>query len=323
MKRIVQVLLFVMPVLATAADESYGVSDLSFERCELREVIMRMKFESIKNGAAIAAETLAVLKPLREINSKATNPDKPIKDQLSPDDIGKFTELTQRMKSMQLSQLVESRRERDAQVIEQMVMMADREWRWRERPDEKEPNYIIYASFKLIGLMLKDRTITTPSASVCSLDLALHKVEDEAITKLNAGGARSESASVELNAILAKYRMTKIDKSRLSKQDLDKVNQLENDVIHPMGRHADFINDLENIKTMARASEILYQANKQDISFSGGAPEALGKTIQRQAANNELDEPTKLAVGLWVKINDKVPSDFAKNWEAAASGTKK
>ena len=113
MKRIIASIFFMLPVVAGAAERGMKVSDLSLDRCELREVIARKQYESIDKAAAIAEQTLPLLKQLETINSKATVPNKPIKDQLSADDISKVSELSQRLKSTQISQLMESRRERD------------------------------------------------------------------------------------------------------------------------------------------------------------------------------------------------------------------
>jgi len=91
---------------------------------------------------------------------------------------------------------------------------------------------------------------------------------------------------------------------------LKKVNELINGVIEPMQRHVVFTKDIEHIKLMARASEISYESNIQDIAFSGGDFEAIGTTIRRRSENNEFDENTRFALGLWVKINEKIPSEY-------------
>lgn len=310
MKRITTLLLALIPLVATATERGMRVADLPLGRCELREVIARMQFESVEKAAAIAEQTLPILKQLEHINSKATIPGKPIRDQLSPEDIGKFTESSQRLKTTQLAQLMESRRQRDLMVIEKMVMVADREYRWQDYPKEKDPDSTIYAAIQLLRLTIKDNNISAPVSPACTLEYALHALENEAITKLNAGSARLDWAIKEFKSILAEYRMEKLDKSRLSKADLEKVNELINGVINPMQRHGEFIKDIEHIKLMARASEITYESNIQDVAFSGGDIEAIGKTIQRRNKNNEFNESTQIALGLWVKINEMIPSEF-------------
>ncbi|MEM5537541.1 hypothetical protein WNY58_14220 [Neptuniibacter pectenicola] len=314
MNRVIALLFFMLPVIAGAAERGMKVSDLSLGRCELREVIARKQFESTDRAAAIAEQTLPLLKELEVINSKGTVPNKPIKDQLSADDIGKFAELSQRLKSAQISQLMESRRERDLKVMERMVMIADRDYRWQEQPEEKDPDFIIYSAIQLLRFTVKDVNINAPTSSMCTLEYALHSLETEAIDKLNSGNAQLETAIKQFRSILAKYGMEKLDRSRLSKKELETVNDLMNGVIRPMQRHGDFIKDIENIKLMARASDITYESNKQDIAFSGGDISAIGATIQRRNKNNEFTENMQIALGLWIKINEKIPADIVNEW---------
>ncbi len=290
------------------------VSDLALDHCELREVISRKQFDSIGKAAAIAEQALPLLEGLDVINSKATVPNKPIKDQLSTDDISKFSELSQRLKSAQISQLMESRRERDLKVIEKMVMIADRDYRWQKQPKEKDPDFIIYSAIQLLRFTIKKNNITVPSSAVCTLEYALHSLETEAIDRLNSRNAQLESAIRQFKSILAKYGMEKLDRTRLSTKDLEAVNNLINDVIRPIQRHRNFIRDIENIKLMARASDITYESNKQDIAFSGGDISAIGATIQRRNKNNEFSENMQVALGLWVKINEKIPADIVNEW---------
>lgn len=109
--------------------------------------------------------------------------------------------------------------------------------------------------------------------------------------------------------------MEKLDRSRLSKKDLEAVNDLMNGVISPMQRHVNFIKDIENVKLMARTSDITYESNKQDIAFSGGDISAIGATIQRRNKNNEFTENMQIGLGLWTKINEKLPADIVNEWD--------
>jgi len=323
MKRFATLLLIAIPTVLGAVGPGARVSDLSLERCEFREVIARMQYESIEKAAAIAEQSLPVLKQLEQINVKAKIPGKPLQDQLDPQDIAKFTELSQRLQTTQIAQLMESRRQRDLMVIEKMVMLADREYRWQDHPSEKDPDYLIYASIQLLRFTVKKDDITVPAAPICSLEFALHSIENEPIGKINASKDQLDSATISLKSILAKYRMDKLDRSRLSKADLEKVNELQNKVFKPLERQSTFIKDLEHIKLMARASEIMYEANKQDIAFGGGDVNAIGKTLQRRSKNNEFDEDTQIAIGLWTKINEKIPSEVVQEWSEASKQLEK
>jgi hypothetical protein len=313
MKYFAILLLIIISIVSIVEVPCTGAADLSVEHCEFRHVIARMQFESVEKAAAIAEQALPVLKQLEQITNKATHPDKPIKDQLSTEDIVKFTELRERLKTTQIAQLMESRRQRDLMVIEKMTMIADREYRWNDHPAESDPDFIIYSALQLLRFTVKQDDITVPTVQSCTLDYALHLIENEAIEKLNSIKGL-DSAISSIKSILAKYGMEKLDRSRLSKADLEKINELENNILNPAERHRSFIKDLENIKLMARASEIMYEANKQDIAFGGGDLDAIGKTIQRKSKNKEFDEDIQLAIGFWTMINKKIPSQIVQDW---------
>ncbi len=308
--------LIIISIVSFAAVPSARAAALTAEHCELREVIARMQFESIEKAAAIAEQVLPVIKHLEELTNKAKKPDIPIKDQLSSEDIIKFTELSERIKTTNLAQLMESRRQRDLTVIEKMTMIADREYRWNDHPAENDPDFIVYSALQLLRFTVKKNDITVPAVQSCTLDYALHLVENEGIEKLNAiKGLDSVVSSIK--AILAKYGMEKIDRSRLSKADLEKINELETNILNPAERLRSFIKDVEDIKLMSRASEIMYEANKQDIAFGGGDIDAIGKTIQRKSKNKEYDDDVILAIGLWTMINEKMPSQIVQEWGEA------
>jgi hypothetical protein len=281
-----------------------------------------MKFESIEKAALIAEQALPVIEQLKQITNKAKTSDKPLKDQLPTEDVIEFAELSERMKTMTLAQLIESRRQRDLMVIEQMVMMADREYRWKDHPSENDGQaFTIYSALQLLKLSIEKNNITVPDGESCILDYALHMIEKEGIEKLAAiKGVLSVGSSIQ--AILDKYGMEKLDRSRLSKADLDKINELETNVLQPAERLRSFIKDLENIKLMARASEIMYEANKQDIAFGGGNIDAIGMTIQKKSIDKEFDEDMQLTIGLWTMINDKIPSQLIQDWKEVESQEK-
>lgn len=317
MKLIISFVFIMLPVIAGADQQGMKVSDLSMDRCELREVMARKNYEVIDKIAEIGGRALPVLKQLEEINSKATVPNKPIKDQLSADDLGKISELKQRLTSIMLFHLMESRRERDLKVIQEMVMIADRDYRYGEQTEENGFDLIVHSALLFLRSQINDNYISTPASSECTLEYALHSIEKEAIDNLNSGNERLENAMKNYKNILEKYGIEELDRALLSKDDLDTVNKLTYEIFIPMQRHVDFIKDIENIKLMARASDISYESNKQDIAFSGGDISAIGATIQRRNKNNEFSDKMQFAIGLWTKINEKIPPDILTEWDTS------
>lgn len=311
--KLLTILLFAISLISISSDYVIGADDVSPDNCKLRDVIARIQFESIEKAAAIAEQSLPVVDQLKQLVNKAKDSNKPLQDQLATEDIIKFTELRERLKTTQLAQLMESRRQRDLMVIEKMTMIADRDYRWNDQPKENDPDFIIYSNLQLLRFMIKNNELKVPTIQSCTLEYALTLIESEAFEKLNSiKGLDSVTASIQ--SILVKYGMKTLDRSRLSKADLEKINEIENNILNPAERHRVFIKDLEHIKLMAKASEIMYEANKQDIAFGGGDTDTIGKTIQRKSKNGEFDEDTQLAIGLWTMINEKIPSQVVQEW---------
>jgi hypothetical protein len=75
------------------------------------------------------------------------------------------------------------------------------------------------------------------------------------------------------------------------------------------------MHDLERIKLMARASVIIYEADKQDVMFSGGRMESTGNTLAERVKTNTFDEQTQFALSMWRKINEKIPARVVREWE--------
>jgi len=101
---------------ALARDAS-AVSQIPLDECDLRAVIGALTYETIKNEGAIAKEKSPILDQIKTLIRKARYNNVPLRDQLSPDDIAQFSELRQRLMTMELASLIESQRERDLKAI--------------------------------------------------------------------------------------------------------------------------------------------------------------------------------------------------------------
>jgi hypothetical protein len=314
MKLILSLLLVLIPAITIAAEKVMKVPESGFEQCDISEEIKNRRHDSLAKEKAILDQTFPIWDQLQEVASKATIKDKPLKDQLPSGEIIKFAELSQRLKSANLSHLIENKRQRDLNVIEKMILIADMEYRWQKTPDESSDDFFIYAIIRALRSSIEISDLPPPMNSTCTLEYAIHSVSKEAIKRWNAGGKRLDSAMNELEAINAKYGTNPVDHSRFSKTDLKKVNELMS-VVTSMWRHIDFIKDIENIKLMVQASDIIYESNKHDIAASGGVIEAVGKDYQRRKEAGEFSEKIQIAVGVWSKINEKIPCDLVIQWD--------
>lgn len=313
MRTVLFIVLAIVPTLVFSAGLDMRVAALPIDRCELGEVAARLRLVSTDKMAAISEQVIPILEEISQLNSSATDSSKSVGEQLSRDDVGRWAKLTQRFHTMNLSQMIESRVQRDLDVIEKLVIVADQEYRWHKIPNEDDPDYVYHAIIQLLRMLAKVENTSESDTSVCSLNLAIHSLENEPMSRLHEGINQIDYFNSELDAILAKYGMTELDKSKLKSQDLEHVNGLINNIVLPLQVPRQFVADIENIKLMARASRIMYEENKQDIAFSGGDTKAIGMSLQRKMENGELDNNTQTAIGLWTKINEKIPCDFIKS----------
>ena len=312
MKLIYLTLLVIIPFYASAGEQRVMVPDLTLKSCELKDVIAKMQHESILRSTEVNESYRFLLNQLKKFNSKATIPGKPIINQLSSNDHQKYIEINQRLKITTFSKIIEGIRQRDIKVIQKMVLLADRDYRHHLKPSEEDPDFSIYSTLRLLRLMIRENIISTPNSAICTIQYALHSIQKEAIDRLNLEKLQLSSSLTELKPILDKYGLDNVDRSKLSEVDVNKTDKLLDRVLGSMKRHSDFIQDIERIKIMALASDIVYESNKQDIAISGSNPQKLGRTIQRRINRNEFNTNTLIAIGLWAKINEKYFNNFIK-----------
>lgn len=315
-------LVFFWPLTASALDyvprtEPQSVRERPIPRCTLDDVLSQLQFQVIEQQANIARQQQPALSQLRYLSEKAKDPKRSVGEQLSRDDIAKFSEIRQRLLAMKLATLLESKRKRDLTAIRQLIKIADQNYRWGEELKETDPEYFLQGILTLWRLMADSPetklSIAPPSYSYCSLEWAAHLVENEALEKLNKLDLGKASEQV---AKLAAMYGKPIDRNRLSPAERTEYDALLNNYLRPSLKEQQFIFDLEAIKAMIRGSELIYESDRQDALESGGDINAIGSSISRRV--DSLDKPTTLAIGLWRKIDEKMPADAVKQWEQLA-----
>ena len=295
------------------------VIDLPERRCTLQEVIGHLQFQSIDRRAAIAEQTLPLLKTVEALNNKGKDPGKPIGEQLSIPDLEIFSRASQRMQTMQLTSLMESRRLRDLKAIERMAILADQEYRWTQTPKDGTDDAVYHAAYQVIKLLSKNLELTEPKTKQCTLEFALHKQMLEPTAKLEPLLPQVPDASSFVKSLNSKYKMDPIDRKRLTASERAKYDDLETNLFSVFRKNYEYMRDIQSIKVMANALELMHQASLQDIAIGGGSFDAVGKTIQRNIQNKAYDESTQLAMGMWTKINEKIPSQDITDWKKLTS----
>lgn len=290
------------------------VLDLPDGRCVVQETISVLHFQSVERRAAIAKQMLPVVENLRVLSEKTKDPSKSVGSQLSMEDRDKFSRLSQQIQTMQLTSLMESRRIRDLEAIERMAIISDQEYRWSKLPKEQTDDYIFYSAFKLLNLT-GNLSLSEPKTAQCTLEFALHKLASESLAKITPILGQVSEASGFYKSLMGKYKFETIDRKKLNASDRAKYDDYENKVMIFFRKNYTHIQDIEAIKLLAKSLELMHQANLQDVAIGGGSFDAIGQTIQRNINNKNYDEATQLAMGIWTKVNEKIPSQDVQDWQ--------
>ena len=313
MNRVIACVLFVF-LLSTNA----GAFD-----CTLEASVSSIKFHVINRRGELATQAIPILAALEKINNKGTDPRKSLGEQLSQKDVASFAELSQRLKANQLQNLIVSGYGRDADVIQKMFEVANRIYIGGGEPQQGSPDYDAY-SFLMAMLFATNaqtanqRTITVPPKEAfekCTLEGALHLIENDSLEKLNK--LPVEKMSAYFSAMRQKYNVPSgpIDPMKFSVEDRAEVQRYVRNVLAPADHEKAFADNIENLKTLAKASELRYVQQTKDANDSGGDINAVGTSFDAM----KLDYKTKIALNLLDKIAEKVPSDWAKEMQVISN----
>ena len=89
----------------------------------------------------------------------------------------------------------------------------------------------------------------------------------------------------------------------------------------PATREITLAQDVQNIRGWWSAAELIYATHKKDIANYGPVFEEFGKALQTRMAG--LDERTRVMIGLWSKVNERLPSHEEQMMRVIANQSKK
>lgn len=287
--------------------------------CTLEESVSNIKFFVINRRGELAKQAQPILAALGKINNKGTDPKKTLGEQLSQNDVAKFAELSQRLKANQLQNLIVSGYGRDADVIQKMFEVANQLYIGGSAPQEGSPEYDNYSFLVIMQLAMKDQhSITVPPKEAfekCTLKGALNLIENDSLVKFNK--LPVNEMSDYFSDLRRRYNIPtgSIDQTKLSVEDRAKMQRYARNVLAPAQHEQEFVDNIENLKTLAKASELRYMQQTKDANDSGGDINAVGTSFDTM----KLDYKTRIALNLLDKIAEKVPSDWAKEMQVISN----
>lgn len=314
MNRIIYLNWLVLIVCSTsfaAESDPYEISKLSFKDCAFQTVKNQLWMQSMKNEAEIAKNTIKVMEEFKKIAGKAPNTTQPIGEQLNPSDLSRFGELRNQNIQLSTASLTESKRKRDLDFIERAVILADSMYRFGELPKDESDKKILAIVIQTLQFNDNSLKVSVPDKKECSLDMALARLEDEPLSKLNQLDDKNQSAEVlnYLNYLVKKYKTPSVDVSKLNTEELTKYNSYVKSYIKPASDLEEQIKFFEMLKAFEKASEIMYTSRKQDAMYGS---ENVSKTYSKNADAGLYDAVTTSAIKALIYIDKVIPSDTEK-----------
>jgi hypothetical protein len=295
-----------------------SVEGIPLDSCNWATVRMVIDFRELNIQVEMGKHSAPLLEEMKILANKVKDPNRPVGDQLNKADSIEFQKISQQNTSIAFGQMLESDRKRDIEVIDHLVQVADKNYRWGTEVQEDSPEFlyqsIISVFFPAMSDPAKNLAVSVPPTQVCSVQLALYKIESEAAVKLNDLESKFDLNKVNavLNGMNSRYHTTHIDRSKLSPDDQKTLDDIRSRVVYPVENEQQFINNLERIRLLETASELIYENGKKDLLDSGGDWNNIGSSLKNLIQNNKLDKMTVSAIGLLRIIAEKIPSEQVK-----------
>jgi len=242
------------PMLQQASSGTPEDADL----CVFRDELAKETNRTSARETQIANKAHTLLKSIDAITGKATKADVPLNKQLAPTDLLSFSMLQKQLGPLQVSELLEHRRERDLLVINRMVAIADQSYRYGIEPSEGSPDFRILSSLRLVRSALEQKPLQVGlPANECGVDRAIFNLQRDAIAKIEKFDLTKVSQLSDQLRI--KYKMgPRIDREKLSQDDQQDWDEVARNIAVPVERARSFLLDLEASRILFRASDIIY-----------------------------------------------------------------
>ncbi|HKM65513.1 MAG TPA: hypothetical protein VJY39_23795 [Acidisphaera sp.] len=305
------------PLLLLAACLSAG-SPAHAQTCSVEQATASVEEDVIERGGRSAAESMAIIQALERITHEAQKPGVPLSRQLNSVDAARFTELSQKLQSIRVGQLIESARARDARVVAGMYAAA---WAAYGNPSYVPADGDVPGATLLVLRVLRPQPEipNIPQSSSCSVDSALDAVERETLARIQSFDATTRRSLDVINQERQKYNLPangSIDPSKLRPDDARTLQRAQSEM-QPAFAEAQLAYDAANIISWWDISKHVYRSWLEDIETYGADPGSMGKTLDREMAS--FDQQQKALLGIWIKIDERMPSDAEKQNAALAN----
>jgi hypothetical protein len=292
-------------------------------KCDFETELGKIYSEAEAKRANLAVQQSQLLDQIEKLVETLPDHKKPIAEQFDKAGLAAFEKLRERQMILMNVSLSESKRMRDMQFFRTFVILAEKDVKWPEIPPSNHPDFIPYTMLVSARQFLQDKVkVSGTRFDQCNLEASIQVMEQEMIDRLNA----MDSAPInELNALQSrlqkKYKTKDLDPKRMSEPDR-KAMVAAVEKIEPMQRLINLAKDYEILKALAKASQLIYDADKEDILTFGADPTKIGTTLTTKANAGQYGDLIKHAHAVMRVIDKKIPCEDALDIEKMADKVK-
>lgn len=294
------------------AEEPASVTSRKMADCTVPGVIMDKMYEADRRSGDLASSTMPLLDKMKALIAKAPDPKRPIGEQLSGKDNEEFGEIRSRLIALQWHSLIEGRYSKHLELIEKMTESVDTAYRWGREPDEKSPDFAADVTPAILQDVSPINTFNPPKEDHCTLLWALHLQEHPSLVALDE--PELQTAAVQVKQLRQKYHVERLDRNLLSPDDQQIFDEAQKTIVR-MRREASHAQQIEQIKMLVEATDIIYDAGMKDLQQSAGDPDSSIDTIQQMKKDGKLSAPMAMRIDVWSKLDEKYPSIEAAGME--------
>lgn len=283
-------------------------------KCDFDTELGKIYNDAEAKRVKLAEQQSQVLDQMRKLINKLPDQksDKPVIEQLDKEGVATFERLRERQLVLMNVSLSESKRMRDMVFFRRFVILAEKDVKWPEIPPQNSPDYDPYVVLGVARAMFSDKMeISETKYEQCTLEASIQVMEQEVIDKSNGMDVTPLNAKKALIVKLEKkYKMRPLDYKKMSKSDQKEIQVAEAN-LEPIRRILILAKDYEILKTLTKASQLIYDMDKEDIHMYGAASDKIGTTLFTKANAGEYGELMKNAHAVMRVIDKKIPCDDA------------
>lgn len=308
MRKLMPAVLCCLTPFAHTAPLPDSIDKIPMSDCNIKTVGVTALVHNVKRRGDLSDQAIKTLEVMKKAATSAKKPGIAIGEQMSAAENDAYSTALQYKMSIDGMQLIESDYFRDIKAIQALVQVADVSYRYDTQLKPSDPNYVYQGVLGLMDVALPEQKTSAPNLlHVCTVEIAVHSVEDESLQRFDAMKLSQVYAQVE--AILDRNHIENFDQSKVSNADAEQYKTIMQKSIYPAQRELKFIQDPEYIKQISLMNDLIYELAKKDMADSRGNYMMVGTSLGKMARDKQINNTQAIAYSMRDIIANQVPSE--------------